>query len=60
MYGQQKAKVEGILVRQRGLLFKPGKGIEVGTNYTLFAIREGFVYFKTKGKEKFVHVLKKS
>ena len=48
------------MVRQRGLSFKPGKGIKVGTDYTLFAIREGFVYFETKGKKKFVHALKKS
>jgi large subunit ribosomal protein L27 len=60
LYGQQKVKVGGIVVRQRGLSFKPGKGIKVGKDYTLFAIREGFVYFETKGRKKFVHVLEKS
>ena len=60
LYGQQKVKVGGIVVRQRGLSFKPGNGIKVGKDYTLFAIREGFVYFEKKRKKKFVHVLEKS
>ena len=41
---------------QRGLTFKPGNGIGVGKDYTLFAIKEGMVKFEQSGKNKFVHV----
>ena len=30
VYGNQQAKAGSIIVRQRGLTFKPGKGVSVG------------------------------
>ena len=56
VYGNQPVKAGGIVVRQRGLTFKPGNGIAVGKDYTLFACKEGVVTFETNGKKKFVHV----
>ena len=56
VYGNQPVKAGGIVVRQRGLTFKPGKDIGVGKDYTLYAIKEGLVQFETNGKKKFVHV----
>ena len=56
IYGNQAVKAGGIVVRQRGLTFKPGNGIQVGKDYTLFAIKSGVVQFETNGKKKFVHV----
>ena len=56
VYGNQPVKAGGIVVRQRGLTFKPGNGILVGKDYTLFASKEGIVQFETNGKKKFVHV----
>ena len=56
VYGNQGVKAGGIVVRQRGLSFKPGNGIKVGKDYTLFALKEGIVQFETNGKKKFVHV----
>ena len=56
VYGNQPVKSGGIIVRQRGLTFKPGNGIGVGKDYTLFAIKEGMVKFEQSGKNKFVHV----
>ena len=56
VYGNQNVKSGGIVVRQRGLTFKPGQGISVGKDYTLFAQKEGIVQFETNGKTKFVHV----
>ena len=56
VYGNQPVKSGGIVVRQRGLTFKPGNGIQVGKDYTLFAIKDGTVQFETNGKKKFVHV----
>lgn len=56
VYGNQSVKAGGIVVRQRGLTFKPGNGIMVGKDYTLFARKEGTVQFETNGKKNFVHV----
>jgi large subunit ribosomal protein L27 len=56
VYGNQSVKAGGIIVRQRGLTFKPGNGIQVGKDYTLYAIKEGLVQFETNGHNKFVHV----
>ena len=56
VYGNQSVKAGGIVVRQRGLSFKPGNGIQVGKDYTLFALKEGVVKFETNGKKRFVHV----
>ena len=56
VYGNQNVKACGIIVRQRGLTFKPGSGIKVGKDYTLFSTKEGIVQFETNGKKKFVHV----
>ena len=39
VYGNQLVKSGGIIVRQRGLTFKPGKDVMVGKDYTLFALK---------------------
>ena len=57
VYGNQPVKAGGIVVRQRGLTFKPGKGIMVGKDYTLFAIQDGIVQFETDNKTKFINVV---
>ncbi len=36
-----------ILVRQHGTHIKPGENVEVGKDYTIFAITEGTVVFET-------------
>nr|YP_011005919.1 50S ribosomal protein L27 [Desmarestia aculeata]WAM62923.1 50S ribosomal protein L27 [Desmarestia aculeata] len=37
-----------ILIRQRGLSFKAGENVGVGRDYTLYALKEGSVFFKKK------------
>ena len=37
-----------ILVRQRGTKFHPGKNVGVGVDYTLFALKDGFVKWDGK------------
>ena len=37
VYGNQPVKAGGIVVRQRGLTFKPGNSMKVGKDYTLFS-----------------------
>jgi len=56
VYGNQQAKAGSIIVRQRGLTFKPGKGVSVGKDYTLFALKYGTVQFETDKSTKFVSV----
>lgn len=52
LYGGQKAMPGNIIVRQNGTKFFAGKGVEMGKDYTLFAVTEGTVAFKTlKGKQ---------
>ncbi|MFA5550264.1 MAG: 50S ribosomal protein L27 [Trueperaceae bacterium] len=46
-----------ILVRQRGTKFKPGQNVGLGNDFTLFALRDGFVKFHNKGaKGRFVAI----
>ncbi|CAN0324354.1 unnamed protein product [Ascophyllum nodosum] len=44
-HGHQ-VKAGNILIRQRGLTFKPGHNVGIGKDYTLYALTEGMVYFK--------------
>ena len=40
-----------ILVRQRGSHFHAGEGVGMGSDDTLFALRDGHVKFSRKGKD---------
>lgn len=52
IYGGQKAIAGNIIVRQKGTKFFAGKGVSIGRDFTLFAIREGIVKFKQfRGKQ---------
>ncbi len=53
LYEGQLAKPGSILVRQRGTKFLPGKNVRLGRDYTLYAIKEGKVSFRTAKKLKF-------
>ena len=57
VYGNQAIKAGGIVVRQRGLTFKPGKGVMVGNDYTIFATQDGTVQFETDKNTKFINVI---
>ncbi|SEH13939.1 50S ribosomal protein L27 [Thermoleophilum album] len=52
-------KVNGgeILVRQRGTPFKPGDGVGIGRDHTLFALRPGIVRFTRGRRGRQVHVV---
>lgn len=45
-FGGQTVKAGEILVRQRGTRFKPGTGVGLGRDDTLFALKEGQVEFQ--------------
>jgi large subunit ribosomal protein L27 len=44
-FGGEKVIPGNIIVRQCGSPFKPGKGVGMGRDYTLFALVEGHVEF---------------
>ncbi len=47
----QKVLAGNILVRQRGSKFKPGNGVGIGKDDTLFALVDGVVRFERVGKD---------
>ncbi len=49
IYGGQPALSGNILIRQRGTQYHPGKNVGLGSDFTIFALTDGFVEFK-KGK----------
>lgn len=56
LYGGQKAKSGNIIVRQKGTKIFSGQGVSMGSDYTLFAIRDGIVSFKAARGKKIVEV----
>jgi len=56
VYGNQPVKAGSIIVRQRGLTFKPGKGVRVAKDYTIFAIKNGIVQFDSDRKNKIIGI----
>ena len=56
VYANQFVKAGNIVVRQRGLTFKPGNGVGVGKDYTIFSTKDGFVQFESDAGRKFVSI----
>ena len=56
VYGNQTVKAGGVIVRQRGLTFRPGRSIGVGKDYTLFALQSGIVEFTNDKNCKYVNI----
>ena len=57
VYGNQSVKTGGIIVRQRGMTFKPGINVGLGGDYTIFSKKEGVVEFVNVGNKKFINVV---
>lgn len=53
LFTGERAKAGSIIVRQRGTKFLPGKNVKRGGDDTLYALKEGAVYFTTKRKKRF-------
>jgi large subunit ribosomal protein L27 len=56
--GGQKVSTGQIIVRQRGLVYKPGKNVGVGRDHTLFSMIDGIVAFGKKLGKTVVNVMK--
>ncbi len=46
VYGGQFVPAGGIILRQRGTSFRPGFNVGIGTDDTLFALKDGMVEFQ--------------
>jgi len=51
-FAGQFVKAGSILIRQRGTRILPGDNVGRGNDDTLFALIEGYVNFKRKGKDR--------
>ncbi|MCL4115470.1 UNVERIFIED_CONTAM: hypothetical protein GTU68_044853 [Idotea baltica] len=49
-FGGQSVISGNILIRQCGTKWHPGKNVGMGRDYTLFALKDGVVYFDQKGR----------
>ena len=56
LYTGQKANSGSILVRQKGTKIKPGKNVKVGRDFTLYAVKEGVVYYYQSLGKKYVSI----
>ena len=57
-FGGETISAGSILVRQRGMKFKPGKNVGCGKDFTLFALTDGVVKFDYKnGNQKRVNII---
>jgi len=56
IFAGQDVRTGMIIVRQRGTRFRPGPGVGLGRDDTLFALREGTVEFRRSGEKRFVSV----
>lgn len=50
VFGGEKILAGGIIVRQRGTKFHPGKNVGIGKDHTLFAKSDGHVEFSVGGR----------
>lgn len=56
-YAGERVRAGNIIVRQVGTKFHPGENVGLGRDFTLFALKDGVVSFKTSRGRKLVHVL---
>ena len=57
-FGGETVRAGNILIRQRGMKFKPGINVGCGNDFTLFALTDGTINFDYKeGKQKRINVI---
>ena len=57
LYSGQRAITGNIIVRQKGTKVFGGQGVSMGNDYTLFALKDGTVNFKTYHGKKIVEII---
>ena len=56
VFGGEAVVAGNIIVRQRGTKMRAGSNVGIGTDHTLFALRDGRVMFRRKGTEQRMYV----
>jgi large subunit ribosomal protein L27 len=56
VFGGEAVLAGNIIVRQRGTKMRAGSNVGIGTDHTLFALRDGRVVFRRKGTEQRMYV----
>ena len=56
-FGGEFVKKGNIILRQRGSKYHAGMHVGIGKDYTLFALKDGYVNFKSKFGNLFVNIL---
>lgn len=60
-FGGEEVIAGNILIRQRGTKWHPGKNVGLGKDFTIFALKDGNVSFKTGAKGRvYVSVMPKT
>lgn len=50
-FGGEKVRTGNVILKQKGMVYKAGKGVGVGRDHTIFSMMDGFVKFgKRLGK----------
>ena len=58
LFGGQVATAGNIIIRQRGTKFHPGRNVDIGKDFTLYALKDGVIEFKTRKRDRtFVNVV---
>ena len=57
VYGGAKVSPGSIIVRQKGSTYHPGSNVSMGRDFTLFALTEGTVHFRTLRGKTLVEVI---
>lgn len=60
VYGGQTVEPGHIILRQRGAKYKPGKGVGMGHDHTIFAMIQGVVAFGQRLGRTTVNVVSKA
>lgn len=60
VFGNQTVKQGGIIVRQRGVVFRAGNNVQRAKDDSLFSLKEGRVSFSSKKIRRFTGKLKKA
>jgi len=53
VFGDQAVKAGGIIIRQRGTKYFPGKNTGIGKDHTIFSLIDGKVKFTEKALKKY-------
>lgn len=53
VFGGEKIRAGGIIIRQKGTQYFPGKNVDMGKDYTIYSLADGEVYFTEKAFVKY-------